>query len=155
MVLDWAWICRRGEGLSWAKGQLYFSQVHDKIPRSRDSSVSIVTRLRDGRPWFDSRQVQGFFLFGIASRPSLAPTGVKGPGRDADHSLPSRAEIKNAWSYTFTPQYVFILRCLIKQKKRLDDVVFSWEQVLLYFTFALIFVISHSESERGIICSCQ
>jgi hypothetical protein len=29
--------------------------------------------------------------------------GIKRPGREADHSPPSGAEIKNAWSYTFTP----------------------------------------------------
>jgi hypothetical protein len=29
--------------------------------------------------------------------------GVKRPGREADHSPPSNAEIKNAWSYTSTP----------------------------------------------------
>jgi hypothetical protein len=28
--------------------------------------------------------------------------GVKGPGREADHSPPSSAEVKNAWSYTST-----------------------------------------------------
>jgi hypothetical protein len=51
-----------------------------------------------------------------ASRPALGPTqpptqwapvalslGVKRPGREANHSLPSSAEVKNAWSYTFTP----------------------------------------------------
>jgi len=28
---------------------------------------------------------------------------VKRPGREADHSPPSNAEVKNAWSYTSTP----------------------------------------------------
>jgi hypothetical protein len=28
--------------------------------------------------------------------------GVKPPGREADHSHPSSAEVKNAWSYTST-----------------------------------------------------
>jgi hypothetical protein len=28
--------------------------------------------------------------------------GVKRPGREADHSPPSSAEVKNAWSYTST-----------------------------------------------------
>jgi hypothetical protein len=28
---------------------------------------------------------------------------VKRPGREADHSLPSSAEVKNAWSYTSIP----------------------------------------------------
>jgi len=29
--------------------------------------------------------------------------GIKRPGREADHSLPSSADIKNVWSYTSTP----------------------------------------------------
>jgi hypothetical protein len=29
--------------------------------------------------------------------------GVKWPGRVANHSPPSSAEVKNAWSYTLTP----------------------------------------------------
>jgi hypothetical protein len=28
----------------------------------------------------------------------------KWPGREADHSPPSTAEVKNTWSCTFTPQ---------------------------------------------------
>jgi hypothetical protein len=80
------------------------------------SSVSIVTRLRNGRPAFDSRQGQGFSFFATASRPALGPTqtliqwvpraispGVKRPGREGDHSFPSSAEVKNAWSYTSIP----------------------------------------------------
>jgi hypothetical protein len=54
-------------------------------------------------------------LFITASRTALGPTqppiqwvpgalslGVKQPGRQADHSPPSSAEVKNAWSYTAT-----------------------------------------------------
>jgi hypothetical protein len=52
------------------------------------------------------------FIFTTASRMALGPTqppiqwvhgvlslGVKRPGREADHSPPSSAEVKNAWSY--------------------------------------------------------
>jgi hypothetical protein len=39
--------------------------------KSRDSSVSVVTRLRAGRAGFDSRQRQGFILFATAFRPAL------------------------------------------------------------------------------------
>jgi len=41
--------------------------------------------------------------------------GVKRPGREADHSPPSTAEVKPEWSYTSTPQYIFMSCCLIKQ----------------------------------------
>jgi hypothetical protein len=49
-----------------------------------------------------------FSFFATASRPVLWHTqphiqwllGVKRLGREPDHSLPSNAEVKNAWSYT-------------------------------------------------------
>jgi hypothetical protein len=34
--------------------------------------------------------------------PGALSLGVKRPGREADHSPPSCAEVKKAWSYTFT-----------------------------------------------------
>jgi hypothetical protein len=65
---------------------------------------------------FESRQGLGIFLFTTASRPALGPTqppiqwvtgnpflGIKRPGREADHSHASSAEVKNAWSLTSTP----------------------------------------------------
>jgi hypothetical protein len=45
--------------------------------------------------------------------------GVKRPKREANHSPPSRAEIKNGWSYTSTPPYVCIAWCLIKHEGQL------------------------------------
>jgi hypothetical protein len=36
---------------------------------------------------------------------------AKRTGREADHSHPSSSEVKNAWSYTSTPQYVFMAWC--------------------------------------------
>jgi hypothetical protein len=33
--------------------------------------------------------------------------GVKQPGHEVDHSPPSSAEVKNAWSYTSTPPICF------------------------------------------------
>jgi hypothetical protein len=60
--------------------------------------------------------MMGFFLFATASRLALQPTrppihcvpetlipGLKRPGREADHTPPSSAEVKNAWSYTSAP----------------------------------------------------
>jgi hypothetical protein len=59
---------------------------------------------------------RGIFLLTTASRPILGATqphiqripealslGVKWPGREADRSPPSIAEVKNTWSYTSTP----------------------------------------------------
>jgi hypothetical protein len=58
----------------------------------------------------------GNFSFTTASRLDLGPTqppiqwvpgalslGVKWHGREADHSHPSSADVKNAWSYTSAP----------------------------------------------------
>jgi hypothetical protein len=87
------------------------------LGKSRESSGGLATTLRDGRLVFDYRQGLGIFLFDTASRPSLGPTqlpvqgipdvlspGIKRPWRKADHTPPSSAEVKNAWSYTSTPQ---------------------------------------------------
>jgi hypothetical protein len=76
-----------------------------------------------------------FFPFHTASSPALGltqppiqwvPGGlslrVKRPGRETDHSPPSSAEVKNAWSYTSTPIRL-IVRCLVKHRIRLDGVV--------------------------------
>jgi hypothetical protein len=64
---------------------------------------------------FDSRRGLGIFLF-TASRTALGPTqppiqwvpgapslGVKRQRREADHSPPSSAQVRNEWSYTSTP----------------------------------------------------
>jgi len=42
--------------------------------------------------------------------------GIKRPRCEADHSPPSSAELKNEWSYTSIPQYVFIAWCLVKHR---------------------------------------
>jgi hypothetical protein len=99
------------------------------VDGSRGSSVNTVTNLRAGRPGFDSRHKRGPFLFATASRPVLGPTqpliqcvpgalspGVKRTGREADHSPPSSAEIKNAWSYISPPPHVFMAWHLVKHR---------------------------------------
>jgi hypothetical protein len=68
-------------------------------------------RGRSSRP----RKVKNF-LFSTSSRQSLGSTqtptrwvpdalfsGVKRPGREADHSPPASAEVKKMWFYTSTP----------------------------------------------------
>jgi hypothetical protein len=86
---------------------------------------------------FESRQVLRIFLFTTTSRPALGPTQpptqwvpgalsleVKRPGSEANHSLSSNAEVKNAWScisrrgaqlkhggnFTFTFTFTFRVR---------------------------------------------
>jgi hypothetical protein len=41
---------------------------------------------------------------------------VQRKGREVDHSPTSNAEVKNAWSYSSTPQYVFMAWCLVKYR---------------------------------------
>jgi hypothetical protein len=66
-------------------------------------------------PGFDSQRGLGIYLFTTVSRTALGPAQppiqwvpgalsleVKRPGRGADHSPPSSAEVNNAWSYTST-----------------------------------------------------
>jgi hypothetical protein len=47
--------------------------------------------------------------------------GVKRPASEADHSSPSTAEVKNAWSYISTPKYVFMVWCLVTHRDDNDD----------------------------------
>jgi len=44
--------------------------------------------------------------------PGTLYLGVK-PGREDNHSPPSSAVFKNAWSYTSTPQYAFMAWCTV------------------------------------------
>jgi hypothetical protein len=48
--------------------------------------------------------------------PGALSLRVKRPGRESDHSPPSSAEVNKAWSYTSTPQYVFMAWCLVKHR---------------------------------------
>jgi len=80
----------------------------------RDNAVCIVTMLRAGRPGYNFRQRQwwdSFFILSNASRPILWTTQppikwvpgvlsleIKRAEHEADHSPPSSAECKNAWS---------------------------------------------------------
>ena len=80
---------------------------------SRDSSVGIVTRIRDGRSGFRISAMAKDLFFSKTSRPAVGPTqpptkwvpgifpGVKRLGREIDIT-PSSAEVKNGWSYNST-----------------------------------------------------
>jgi len=47
--------------------------------------------------------------------PVSFPREWKRPGRESDHSSPFIAEVRNAWSYTSAPPYVYMAWCLIRQ----------------------------------------
>jgi hypothetical protein len=55
---------------------------------------------------FDSRQKQQIPIFSTASRPDVGLAQLLSNGchgREADHSLPTGAEVKNAWSRISMP----------------------------------------------------
>jgi hypothetical protein len=74
---------------------------------------------------FESLQGLGIFLFTTVSMVSypmgnrVSFPGLKRPGREADHSLLSSAEVKNVWKYTSTPQYAFVAWCSVKAQGQL------------------------------------
>jgi hypothetical protein len=86
----------------------------------QDSSVCTATDYwLDGRGSFPGRAK--IFIFSITIRLALGLTqpssqwvpgalspGVKRPGRYADHSPPSSAEVKNGGTIPPLPQYVFV-----------------------------------------------
>jgi hypothetical protein len=86
--------------------------------RIRCSSVSRVIRLRAGRSGFDSRHGQGPIFSSqlrpdqLCGPPSYLSNGYWrfSPGYEADHTSPSNVEVRNAWSYTSTSQYVFMVK---------------------------------------------
>jgi hypothetical protein len=95
---------------------------------------------------FETQRGLGIFLFTTVSRPALGPIepsiqwvpgalslGVKRPGREAVHSSPSSAEVKNAWSYIFTPQYVFMAWCSDKLHLYLYRFIIKYENIKAKF----------------------
>jgi hypothetical protein len=49
------------------------------------------------------------------------PPQVKYLERESDRLTPSRAEVKNVWSYTSTSRYIFVVPCLIKLSLTLSN----------------------------------
>jgi hypothetical protein len=95
---------------------------------------------------------QELLLSTTASTPALAsiqsPTQciprplspmVKWTGPGTDHSSPSSAAVKNAWSYASIPQYVFMAWYLVKQR---NNFTFIFSKHLLHLlTSTIIFII--------------
>jgi hypothetical protein len=90
-----------------------------KPQRSRDSDWLWAGRPR-GRNSSPGRVKN--FLFSKSSRPALGSTqppiqwvtadlspGVQRPGREADHSPPTGAEVNKMWIYTSTPPHAFMM----------------------------------------------
>jgi hypothetical protein len=119
----------------------------------------------DGRG-FESRQWMGIFLFTTVSRPALGPTqppiqwvsgdlslGIKRPGREADYSLPSRAEVKNSWRYISAPQYAFMASFSVK-KKRTDKFTLEGQGEGLSMTGTDLTASVHCKNYAARYCCC-
>jgi hypothetical protein len=79
----------------------------------------------------ESRRGLEVFLFSAVCDATLRPArppvwwvqgalslGMGRPGRGADHSPPSGAEVGNAWSCASAPQRVFMARCLVGHRDK-------------------------------------
>jgi hypothetical protein len=112
--------------------------------KSRDSSVQRwATGWEIGVLGFDSWRGLGIFLFTTVSRTALGSTqppnqwvqgplswGVKRQGREADHSPPSSAKVKESGSIPPLPQYAFMAWCSVKR---------STGKTLPFLTFIYVF----------------
>jgi hypothetical protein len=59
-----------------------------------------------GKKFFSSRKVQtgsGAHPASYSMDTGILFRGIQRPGREADHSPPSSAEVRNEWSYTSNP----------------------------------------------------
>jgi hypothetical protein len=112
--------------------------------RSRGSSVGYGLDDRG----FESRQGLRIFLFTAVSRPALGPTqppiqwvsralskGVKRPVHEADHSPPSSAKVKNAWSYISTPP---IRLCGAQLRHRDNFTIYLYERRNMFLTLSVV-----------------
>jgi hypothetical protein len=91
----------------------------------------------------------GILLFTTEYRPALGPTQppiqwvrgalslrVKRPGREADHSPPNSAEVKEMLGAIRPPQYVFMVWCFVKQTD-----IFTFMYVHMYVcTYVCMYV---------------
>jgi hypothetical protein len=142
----WIWFCSSTVvNFLWCKicFYCYFIMLHGSpsIVRSCDSSVSIAlsyglddwgSRFRfpaGAGKFYPHHRVQN----GSGAHPASYSVGtggsfhvVKRPGREADHSPPSSAEVKNVWSYISTPQYVLMAWCLVKHKDNSTFTFILW-----------------------------
>jgi hypothetical protein len=83
---------------------------------------------------------------GVVSYPASYPVGtrilslrVKRPGREVDYSPPSSAEVKNAWSYISTLQYVFMAWHVVKQRDNFTFVVIHIYLFMYLFIYLFIY----------------
>jgi len=87
------------QGMSWRSNIFIF--VHRYFPHSIFKAKS-TEKVNWELPVLGPTQPPNYWVPG-----ALSP-GVKWPLREAEHSPPRSSEVRNAWSYTSTPQYAFM-----------------------------------------------
>jgi hypothetical protein len=112
----------RSSFIQWERNNRHNSALHSiliEFSLQGACSVRTPTRLRAGRP--GTRK--GLPVFITASRPALwsiqwstlaLSVRVNQPRREAEHSMPSSAEVKTVWSYTSPCPYVFMAWYFVK-----------------------------------------
>jgi hypothetical protein len=128
------------------------------IIRSRESAVSIATGYGLNDRGVGVRVPLGarIFLFfrviqiGSWAHPASYPTGTggsfpggKAAGREAHHSPPTNAEVKETWTYTSPPPYAFKTWCLIVKHREIFTFLPSLILLLLLYNlpcFCILFV---------------
>lgn len=87
------------------------------VRREPGISVSILTvwttrvRFPSGQGFSLCHKVQTSSGAHPAVDTEIISSGIKRPRLEADHSLPSKAEVKNTWIYISTTQYVWMAWC--------------------------------------------
>jgi hypothetical protein len=100
-------ILDRGEWSVSHSGRFTSSEIAQD--HSRHSDWLRAERLPVGARFLSSPPVLGPTQPPIQWVPGALSAGVKWPGREADHSPPKSAEVKNTWIYTSTPPYIFMV----------------------------------------------
>jgi len=122
------------------------------LVKHRRYSVSIVARIRAGRPGFDFQQGQRTFLFATASRlavrltqppikwvPGPLSSGIKWPGlKMTTHFYLALTLRMCGRSYISTPSYILMAWCLVKHR---DNFIQTQAQNVITTTIYYIFTV--------------
>jgi hypothetical protein len=75
------------------------------LEATKNKTITIRRKIQ----WLEVRVPVGSRILhsSVSSRPALRPTQCV-PGREANHSPPTSAELKKTWIYEFTPSYMFV-----------------------------------------------
>jgi len=96
-----------------ARDQFFYFIRFYTLHLQRDTLLSCFCLISKYKMTFNALSSPWFSCWSNGHRGLLA-IGVKRPGREAEHSPPCSAVVKNAWSNTSTSSYVFMTWWLVK-----------------------------------------